>query len=108
MTDSIASGSVQTPDTLDYDLNNARTNITFTADMAAVDVTIGCNQPPVSSSGVLINLAEQVPTFFSRFDRTLEIVKSTEPCRRMSRERYRFYQQRGYILKHHNLANSKS
>lgn len=72
---------------------------------STVQVTIGTDLSPQSFDGVLINLARSVPTFFSRFERTLEIVDDSDTARAQSRDRYRFYQKRGYPLKHHKLGN---
>jgi len=58
---------------------------------------------PGNDRHVLINLANNVPTFFSRFERTLEVVNQAEKIRDSGRERYRFYQQRGYPLHHHKM-----
>lgn len=48
----------------------------------------------------LINLAPEVPHFFSRFERTLEVIYQQEPTRAIGRERYKYYQCRGYPLRH--------
>lgn len=53
---------------------------------------------------VLINLTEQIPMFFSRFERVTEIVPANEQGRNQARERYKFYQERGYEIKTHNLS----
>ncbi len=58
---------------------------------------------PGNDRHVLINLANAVPTFFSRFERALEVVNQAEKVRDSGRERYRFYQQRGYPLHHHKM-----
>jgi len=58
---------------------------------------------PGNDRRVLINLASTVPTFFSRFERALEVVNQAETVRDAGRERYRFYQQRGYPLHHHKM-----
>lgn len=58
---------------------------------------------PGNDRHVLINLANTVPTFFSRFERALEVVNQAEKVRDSGRERYRFYQQRGYPLHHHKM-----
>ncbi len=57
---------------------------------------------PGGDRQVLINLAASVPPFFSRFERTLEIVNQDESVRDAGRERFRFYRERGYPLQHHN------
>lgn len=49
---------------------------------------------------ILINLAPETPAQFSRFERMLEIVSSDAQDKTAGRERYRFYQQRGYPLTH--------
>lgn len=64
-------------------------------------VGIGCDQEPGEDYQVLINLADDVPHFFSRFDKTLEIIDGQEAVKSAGRTRYRFYQDRGYPLKSH-------
>ncbi len=59
--------------------------------------------PPGNDRNLLVNLDSQVPAFFSRFERTLEIVNKHPDVQEQGRNRYRFYQQRGYPLQHHNL-----
>lgn len=49
---------------------------------------------------VLINLAPETPTQFARFERMLEIVSADAEDKTAGRDRYRFYQQRGYPLTH--------
>ncbi|MBX2879857.1 MAG: DNA polymerase III subunit chi [Granulosicoccus sp.] len=50
---------------------------------------------------VLVNLDDTVPTFFSRFERALEVVNRQPEIQKPGRERYLFYKQRGYPLQHH-------
>jgi DNA polymerase III subunit chi len=69
------------------------------AQPALEPVLIGVNQPPSAGRwDVLINLAEEVPEFFSRYERVAEVVDANEVRRERSRERYRFYRDRGYKL----------
>lgn len=58
---------------------------------------------PGNDRTVLINLADEVPSFFSRFERTLEVVDEEPGVKASGRLRYRFYQQRGYPLQHHKM-----
>ncbi len=51
---------------------------------------------------VLINLHESPPPFFSRFERLAEIVSIDGAA--SARERFRFYRERGYDLRTHNLS----
>lgn len=61
------------------------------------------DQPP-SAHEVLINLADTVPGYFSRFERVAEIVSGDEDGRAQARERYRFYRDRGYELETHEIS----
>ena len=49
---------------------------------------------------VLINLSSATPAQFARFERMIEIISLDEEDRAAGRERYRYYQQRGYPLTH--------
>lgn len=66
-------------------------------------IYFGEGEPPASHHDVLINLGLDVPAFFSRFERVCEIVAGEPAARAKSRERYKFYKDRGYELKTHNL-----
>ena len=62
---------------------------------------------PVSSidqhHDVLVNLSNQLPQFFSRFERVAEVVIDNEQAKAQSRERYKFYRDRGYELAIHKI-----
>lgn len=66
-------------------------------------ILLGHGDSPGDRDGMLINLATEVPTFFSRFQRVAEIVAGDDPERQGARERFRFYRDRGYELNTHNL-----
>ncbi len=69
-----------------------------------VSVLLGHQEEPsLSDHDILINLSETVPSFFSRFERVIEIINEDENIRKAGRDRYRFYQQRGYSLNTHKL-----
>lgn len=52
---------------------------------------------------VLLNLADQVPTFFSSFPRVAEIVGQNGDQKKFARERFKFYRDRGYKINTHEL-----
>jgi DNA polymerase-3 subunit chi len=52
---------------------------------------------------VLINLASDVPEFFSRYDRVAEIVDAEAGRRDAGRVRYKYYRDRGYELNNHRI-----
>jgi DNA polymerase III subunit chi len=65
-------------------------------------VLIGFGADPVSDKwDVMINLAADVPEFFSRYQRVAEVVDGHAERRERSRDRYRFYRDRGYQLNTH-------
>jgi DNA polymerase-3 subunit chi len=49
-----------------------------------------------------VNLHAQTPPFFSRFERLAEIVGIDDA--EAGRERYRFYRERGYELRAHDMS----
>jgi DNA polymerase-3 subunit chi len=70
-------------------------------------ILIGVDADKLASADILINMDEQYPVQFSRFDRLLEIVTTDENDRTKGRERYKFYQERGYAIKTHDMRNTK-
>ncbi len=66
-------------------------------------VIIGHEGLPEIQPDVLINLADEVPNFFTRFERVAEIVSGDEPTRETARARFKFYRERGYPLETHEL-----
>jgi len=66
-------------------------------------VLLGCQGDPQGEDDVLVNLAPEVPGFFSRFDRVAEIMDADPEVRRAGRERFRFYRDRGYPLQDHKI-----
>jgi len=63
---------------------------------------------PVVHEDVLINLREEMPSFFSRFQRLIEIVTNDPDDRARARERYRYYRDRGYQIVTHDLGKTRS
>jgi DNA polymerase-3 subunit chi len=59
--------------------------------------------PPGTAGSVLINLGQQVPGGFERFERFIEVASSLEADRLAARDRWKHYRDRGYSLKRHEL-----
>ena len=72
-------------------------------DMEKTPVLIGHEDPPVNLHDIMINMTDTVPLFFGRFDRLIEIVDPANNNRTQARERFRFYQERGFTLNTHKL-----
>jgi len=53
---------------------------------------------------VLLNLASECPPFFERHERLLEIVPREEEQVLAGRTRFKFYRERGYAIRNHDLA----
>ncbi|MDV3237908.1 MAG: DNA polymerase III subunit chi [Gammaproteobacteria bacterium] len=68
-----------------------------------VPVLVGHDHEPSTHTDVLINLGAEVPRFFGRFERVAELVDQRPEQLALSRERYRFYRERGYELNSHQL-----
>jgi DNA polymerase-3 subunit chi len=68
-------------------------------------VVIGHDSEPAEIRDVLINLADTIPGFFSRFERVAEVVNGRADLRETARERFRFYRERGYALESHDITD---
>lgn len=53
---------------------------------------------------LLLNLRAECPPFFARFARLVEIVGHDETDKLQARDRFRFYRDRGYDIRSHNLG----
>ena len=56
-----------------------------------------------AAGSVLINLGQHVPEDFERFERFIEVASSHEKDRLAARDRWKYYRDRGYALKRHEL-----
>jgi len=75
-----------------------------TADSEHSPVLIGHQQEaPDDQADVLLNMATEVPLFFSRFQRVAELVNQADEIRTQARTRFKFYRDRGYPMHTHNL-----
>jgi DNA polymerase-3 subunit chi len=69
-------------------------------------VLIGTRADALAQPDVMINLGQTEPSAFARFERLVEIVGQDDASRARGRERYRFYQSRGYALTTHDLRQN--
>lgn len=74
------------------------------ADPGLNPILIGHDDSGGEEHDVLINLAAEIPSFFGRFERVAEIVPPDPAAKAASRERFRFYRDRGYALESHKIA----
>ena len=71
---------------------------------AEMPVIIGHQREPFPHSEVLISLHTTCLPFFSRFERVIEIVSQDAEDSRLGRERFGFYRERGYEMRHFDLS----
>jgi DNA polymerase-3 subunit chi len=67
-------------------------------------IAVSCDPDPGDHHQILINLQPDIPTWFSRFDRVIEIIYQNEKYEQSKRDNFLFYKQRGYALSYHDLS----
>lgn len=72
---------------------------------AETPVLIARRIEDVTQDHCLLNLSDEIPPGFSRFEELVEIVSTDDLVRLPARERYRFYRERGYALDSRNVAD---
>jgi DNA polymerase-3 subunit chi len=70
-------------------------------------VHIGSSADALRTADVLINLGQTAPACFSRFERLIEVVSLDPDDRQAARQRYRYYQERGYPLSSIDLSEHR-
>lgn len=74
---------------------------------AELPVLVGHDSEHLPHHELLISLHPATPAFFSRFAHLIEIVGQDDEDRRLGRERFAFYRDRGYALQHFDLAQNE-
>ncbi|HHQ14580.1 MAG TPA: DNA polymerase III subunit chi [Chromatiales bacterium] len=80
------------PHAIDSDAANADTPI-----------TIGFDDPAGAEGDLLINLPDEVPPCFDRFQRVAEIVDGSDAGKQAGRSRFRIYRDNGYPPDTHHI-----
>lgn len=75
-------------------------------DAAQTPVVLSYNSDRFPHHDMLISLHDECLPFFSRFERVIEIIGIDEEDSRRGRERYKFYRDRGYELRHFDLSKA--
>ena len=71
---------------------------------AVTPVIFGHQADRLPHDEVLLNLQDEHPPFFSRFQRLIELTGTSAEDMAAARRRYRFYHDRGYDIRHHKLG----
>lgn len=69
----------------------------------SVMVQVGHGEPPEGFNDTLVNLGQEVPPFFSKFERVAEIVGGEDADKTEGRKRFKFYRDRGYEIETHEV-----
>lgn len=69
-----------------------------------VEIVITTSNDPGEHHGVLVNLQPETPTWFSRFEKTIEIIYDDQQIMEKKRDAFRYYKSRGYPLQYHDLS----
>ena len=67
----------------------------------AIHISYGSQQPPCYD--VLINLAQDIPSSFTRYKRTLEVVIQNDGILASTRKHYKHYKDRGYAINNYDM-----
>ena len=68
-------------------------------------VAITAESDPADHHGILINLQAEIPTWFSRFERVMEVIYQQPEYEQAKRDNFKFYKERGYPLSFHDLSD---
>ncbi len=73
-------------------------------DRSITPILVNPKPDPGDEHDVLINLCQETPDFFSRFERVAELIDHDPQVKLAGRQRYRFYRDRGYQLNSHDIG----
>lgn len=71
---------------------------------AETPIVIDLEQAAPVHDDILINLRPETPAHFSRFRRVIELVGQDDADKQQARERFRFYRDRGYEIRSHDVT----
>lgn len=66
-------------------------------------VQIGHNQEPRGFNDILLNLSDQVPAFYQKFKRVMELVANDDAAKEQSRQHFREYRSKQCELHTHQI-----
>jgi DNA polymerase III subunit chi len=71
---------------------------------AASAIVLGDDVSAMGALDVLLNLGDDVPSGFDRYERLIEIVATDDHGRMTARQRWKLYTSQGYELHQHDLS----
>lgn len=76
--------------------------------LRATPVVLAVDVQQAPHHRVLLNLSDEVPRGFERFERLIEVVTGDDDDRAGARERWRHYATRGFVIVRHDLELKES
>jgi DNA polymerase-3 subunit chi len=76
------------------------------ADAEQMPVVLNHGNDKFPHHDLLISLHRECVPFFSHFERVIEIIGNDDEDSRLGRERFKFYRDRGYELRHIDLSKA--
>ncbi|MDP1968157.1 MAG: DNA polymerase III subunit chi [Burkholderiaceae bacterium] len=73
--------------------------------LAASAVVLAASLESPAHQQVLVNMGEEVPSGFERFERLIEVVGQDEEDRLSARRRWKHYADRGYAIVRHEIRS---
>ena len=74
--------------------------------LAGTPVTLAESLADGPHHGVLVNLGQGAPGGFERFERVIEVVTQADDDRLAARSRWKYYSDRGYSMRRHDLTST--
>jgi len=66
-------------------------------------IQIGYREEPRGFNDILLNLANDIPTFYTRFRRIIEVIANEEAAKELGRKHYREYRSQQHQLQTHEV-----
>ena len=66
-------------------------------------IQIGHDEEPRGYNDILLNMAPEIPIFYRKFNRLIEIVTNDEKSKEISRQHFREYKKQGFKLTVHTI-----
>jgi DNA polymerase-3 subunit chi len=71
-----------------------------------LSVNIATDKPSDLTADILLNLSNEIPTYFPEFSRIIEVVSEEKENKNQSRKKYKFYKAQNCQLTMHNISPS--
>lgn len=69
-------------------------------------IQFGFGKEPNGYQDILLNLANEIPVFCTRFKRIIEIVPNDDAAKEISRQHYKYYRSQGFHIHTHTIDAS--